>query len=120
MRGEIRPTQPQPIASEPPLGRRRRKRQEGATAKQPALPALSAQDYAQIRELAAQMAGETAQHFVEALPAAVRGQLSPEALEACQRGLAGELESSLSGQLAWALNQAWQEARDSESTGGGE
>ena len=65
MRGEIRPTQPQPIASEPPLGRRRRLRQEGATAKQPALPALSAQDYAQIRELAAQMAGETAQHFVD-------------------------------------------------------
>jgi hypothetical protein len=52
------PTQPQPTLSAPPLRRRRRKRQEGATAKQPALPALSAQDYDQIRELAAQTAAE--------------------------------------------------------------
>jgi hypothetical protein len=66
------------------------------------------------------MAAATAQQFVEALPAAGRGNLSPDALEACQRGLSGQLEPSLSGQLAWALNQVWQEARESgEKRAGG-
>jgi hypothetical protein len=113
--------QPLNVSSEPSLGRRRRKRQEAAATeiqpeivpKQPPLPPLSAEDYGKIRELAAQVAGETAQRFVEALPGAVRGRLSPESLEACQQELAGQLEPSLSGQLSWALNQAWQEAGQS-------
>jgi phage FluMu protein gp41 len=68
--------QPLIVPSEPSLGRRRRKRQEAAVTqiqtevkpKQPPLPPLSAEDYNKIRELATQVAGETAQRFVEALP----------------------------------------------------
>jgi hypothetical protein len=107
--------QPLTVPSEPSLGRRRRKRQEEPVQQIkkeiiPALPPLSAEDYGKIRELAAQVAGETAQRFVEALPMAVLGKLSPDGLEACGRELAGQLEPSLSAQLSWALNQAWQEA----------
>ena len=77
------------------------------------LAALSRQDYDQIRELAAQVAAETGQRFVDALPAEVRRKLSPSSLESWRQELAGQLELSLWGQLAWALNRAWWEARES-------
>ena len=107
--------------SEPPLRRRRRKRQKKAASPiereispvQPDLPALSQQDYDQIRELAVQVAAETGQRFVDALPTEVRRKLSPSSLDAWGRELAEQLEPSLSGQLAWALNRAWWEARES-------
>ena len=72
---------------------------------------------AQIKTLANSIAHKTAEQFLkDCLPPSLLSQLSEEQLALQQLELSAEIAHSLKSQLAWALNRAWLDAKNSPSS----
>ncbi len=72
---------------------------------------------AQIKTFANSIAHKTAEQFLqECLPPSLLSQLSEEQLALQQLELSAEIAHSLKSQLAWALNRAWLDAKNSPSS----
>ena len=72
---------------------------------------------AQIKTFANSIAHKTAEQFLqECLPPSLLSQLSEEQLALQQLELSAEIAHSMISQLAWALNRAWLDAKNSPSS----
>ena len=72
---------------------------------------------AQIKTFANSIAHKTAEQFLqECLPPFLLSQLSEEQLALQQLELSAEIAHSMISQLAWALNRAWLDAKNSPSS----
>ena len=69
---------------------------------------------AEIKQLAQEIANQTAQKFLECIPPGMKEILSEEQLEYQQYELSVGIAEALRSKLGWALNQAWLDAKNSQ------